>query len=45
MDYNALIVTLLAEKQQEIIELRAEVGRLSELLAQAPVKHAEPQEE
>lgn len=33
MDYNALIVNLLAEKQQEVLELRAEVGRLNGVLA------------
>lgn len=27
MDYNALVVNLLAEKQQEVLELRAEVSR------------------
>lgn len=32
MDYNALIVTLLAEKQQEIVELRAQLQALTEKL-------------
>ncbi|UXN31019.1 hypothetical protein [Glutamicibacter sp. M10] len=31
-DYNALIITILAEKQQEILELRAQVQELTDNL-------------
>lgn len=28
MDYNALLIVMLAEKQQEVLDLRAEIDRL-----------------
>lgn len=37
-----MVVMLLAEKQQEVVELRGEVGRLSELLEQSTAKSSDP---